>query len=88
VRIEIHLRDTNCQGKRLGGKKCVLESCRVYREAGDGVRLNNLAVLAAKWFQGAALLFINDDAEKASKTGTLGTEEAVEQRLAQYEVMK
>ena len=81
MKIEIHLRDTKTNGKRIGGRACVIESCRVFRESGDGVRLSNLATLAYKWFFGAALAFVNDDPANPSANGTLPTEA----RVAQYE---
>jgi len=82
MKIEIILRDTDTHGKRIKRRRaCVIESCRVYRQAGDGLRLNNLATLAHKWFLGAALAFVNDDPDNPNKNGTLPTEE----RMAQYE---
>lgn len=39
--IQIEIRDTNPQGKRYAGKKCTLSKFNVYRQAGDGLRLNN-----------------------------------------------
>ena len=80
--IQIEIRDTNPQGKRFEGKKCVLSKFNVYRQAGDGLRLNNLATQAASWFKGAAMLFLNDtvDTTTSTKEGTLPNEA----RLAQY----
>ena len=80
--IQIEIRDTNPQGKRFAGKKCVLSKFNVYRQAGDGLRLNNLANQAASWFKVAAMLFLNDtvDTTTSTKEGTLPNEA----RLAQY----
>lgn len=83
MKIEIHLRDTMPNGKRINQRRaCRLESCRVYREAGDGLRLNNIAHLALQWFQAAALCFINDDPEQAKQTGTLANEERLQKYCA------
>ena len=80
--IQIEIRDTNPQGKRFEGKKCVLSKFNIYRQAGDGLRLNNLANQAASWFKGAAMLFLNDtvDPTTSMNEGTLPNEA----RLAQY----
>lgn len=81
MKIEIIIRDTNSHGKRLGKRNCYLESCRVYKQAGDGLRLDNVAPLAYRWFHGAAMVFLNDNPSRADAHGTLPTEE----RIAQYE---
>ena len=71
--IQIEIRDTAPNGKRYSGKKCVLSKFNVIRQAGDGLRLNNLATQAASWFKGAAMLFLNDtvDTNTSTKEGTL-----------------
>ena len=81
MRIEIVLRDTKPNGKRIPNRACVVESCRVFKQAGDGLRLDNVAPMAHKWFLGAALAFVNDDPSTGNKNGTLPTAE----RMAQYE---
>ena len=45
--IQIEIRDTAPNGKRYPGKKCTLSKFNVYRQAGDGLRLNNLSTQAA-----------------------------------------
>ena len=79
--IQIEIRDTNPQGKRFKGKKCVLSKFNVYRQAGDGLRLNNLAMQAASWFKGAAMLFLNDSVNPTTSTkeGTLPNDKRFEQ---------
>ena len=81
--IQIEIRDTNPQGKRFEGKKCVLSKFNVYRQAGDGLRLNNLATQAASWFKGAAMLFLNDSVNPTTSTkeGTLPSDKRFEQYL-------
>lgn len=59
MKIEIHIRDTKSNGKRVGGRACYVESCRVFKEAGDGLRLDNLAVTASRWFLIAAKMLAN-----------------------------
>lgn len=80
--IQIEIRDTAPNGKRFEGKKCTLSKFNVIRQAGDGVRLNNLAYSAATWFKGAAMLFLNDtvDTTTSMKEGTLPNDK----RFAQY----
>ena len=80
--IQIEIRDTAPNGKRYSGKKCTLSKFNVIRQAGDGLRLNNLATQAASWFKGAAMLFLNDtvDATTSMKEGTLPSDK----RFAQY----
>ena len=80
MRIEITLRDTKPNGQRIPRRACVIESCRVFKQAGDGLRLDNVAPIAYKWFLGAALAFVNDDPSTGNTNGTLPTEE----RMAQY----
>ena len=79
--IQIEIRDTNPHGKRFEGKKCVLSKFNVYRQAGDGIRLNNLAMQAASWFKGAAMLFLNDSVNPTTSTkeGTLPSDKRFEQ---------
>lgn len=79
--IQIEIRDTNPQGKRFEGKKCVLSKFNVYLQAGDGLRLNNLATQAASWFKGAAMLFLNDSVNPttSAKEGTLPSDKRFEQ---------
>lgn len=80
--IQIEIRDTAPNGKRYSGKKCTLSKFNVIRQAGDGVRLNNLATQAASWFKGAAMLFLNDSVNPTTSTkeGTLPNDK----RFAQY----
>lgn len=59
MKIEIHLRDGNAQGHKLGQGRLLMESCRVYREAGDGLRLNNMAVAAQAYFSAMTKVFVN-----------------------------
>ena len=80
--IQIEIRDTAPNGKRYSGKKCTLSKFNVIRQAGDGLRLNNLANQAATWFKGAAMLFLNDSVNPTTSTkeGTLPSDK----RFAQY----
>lgn len=50
MKIEIHIRDTDKHGKRVGMANLFLESCKVYKEAGDGLRLDNFAVFVQSYF--------------------------------------
>jgi len=59
MKIEIHIKDTAPTGKRVGFRNLYLESCRVYKEPGDGLRLDNLAVAAAVAFGDKAKDFIS-----------------------------
>ncbi len=43
MKIEIHLRDVGADGKFVGLKGLRCASLRVIREAGDRLRLNNIA---------------------------------------------
>jgi len=54
MKIEIHIRDTDKTGKRVGKRNAFVESCRVYKEAGDGLRLDNLAIPAYAYFKKAS----------------------------------
>ena len=58
MKIEIHIRDTASNGKRVGMRNLFLESCRVYKESGDGLRLDNLAISAFGWFNEKAKEFV------------------------------
>lgn len=58
MKIEIHIRDTASNGKRVGMRNLFLESCRVYKESGDGLRLDNLAIPAFGWFNEKAKEFV------------------------------
>ena len=81
--IQIEIRDTAPQGKRFEGKKCTLSKFNVIRQAGDGLRLNNLATQAASWFKGAAMLFLNDSVNPTTSTkeGTLPSDKRFEQYM-------
>ena len=85
--IQIEIRDTAPNGKRYSGKKCTLSKFNVIRQAGDGLRLNNLATQAASWFKGAAMLFLNDSVNQTTSTkeGTLPSDKRFEQYLKQEE---
>ena len=58
MKIEIHIRDSYANGKKLGRRRLMLESCRVYKESGDGLRLDNLAIPAFGWFNEKAKEFV------------------------------
>lgn len=53
MRIEIHLRDTGKDGKYVGLKGLRCSALRVIREAGDKLRLNNIAPQMEKLFAAA-----------------------------------
>ena len=53
MRIEIRLVDAGADGKYVGLKGLRCPSVRVFREAGDRVRLNNLAPQIERAFRAA-----------------------------------
>lgn len=59
MKVEIHIRDTNCNGKRVGMRNAFVESVRVFKESGDGLRLDNLAPLAQGYFKAKSLELVD-----------------------------
>lgn len=77
MKIEIHIRDSYANGKKIGRRRLILESCRVYKEAGDGLRLDNVAPVAYAFFKSACMVFLKDDPTDASAPMTLPTYERI-----------
>lgn len=50
MKVEIHFRDSDKTGKRVGMRNLFMESCKVYKEPGDGLRLDNFAVFVQAYF--------------------------------------
>lgn len=59
--ISIELHDKSPQGKRLGKSAIVMTSCRVFRQSGDGIRLNNLAPAVQQFYQAATVALLHRD---------------------------
>lgn len=70
MKIEIHIRDTNAQGEKIGFKNIRMESCRVYKEPKDGLRLDNLVISSYSWFLNLGNEYVNS--VKANDMGRLG----------------
>lgn len=66
--IQIELRDSNPQGKRIGGK-VYSPFCRVIRQGGDSLRMDNLAAPLQKFYHAmtAALLQPDPDNPEVDK---------------------
>lgn len=82
--IQLELRDTTPQSKRLGGK-VYMPYCRVVRQSGDGLRLDNIAPLIQKYYHcmTAALLQAdpeNPDVDKLDK----GSFVVIQRNLARF----
>ena len=73
MKIEIHIRDSYANGKKLGRRRLMLESCRVYKEAGDGLRLDNVAPVAYAFFKSACMVFLKDDPTDPESRMTIPT---------------
>lgn len=61
--IQIELRDTTPQAKRLAGGRIVMPACRVIKQAGDGIRLSNLAVPLQKFYYCLTASLLQKDPE-------------------------
>ena len=61
--IQIELRDTTPQAKRLHGGRVVMPVCRVVRQAGDGIRLSNLAIPLQKFYYCLTASLLQKDPE-------------------------
>lgn len=59
--IQIELRDTTPQAKRLSGGRIVMPVCRVIRQAGDGLRLNNLAPAVQRFYHAMTAALLQKD---------------------------
>lgn len=70
MKIEIHIKDTDNSGKKIGFKNLYMESCRVYKEPKDGLRLDNLSQAAYSWFFSFGNSFVK--AIKEDDIGWLG----------------
>ena len=81
MQIEIHIRDSYANGKKIGRRRLTLESCRVYKEAGDGLRLDNVAPVAYTFFKSACMVFLKDDPTDVSAPMTLPTDERMSEFL-------
>jgi len=57
MKIEVKIKETKAEKK--ANRRLVLESCRVFAEPGDGLRLANLAVFAERLFRGTARCLIS-----------------------------
>lgn len=86
MKIEIHIRDSAANGKKLGRRRLMLESCRVYKEAGDGLRLDNVAPVAYAFFKSACMVFLKDDPTNKDETMTLPNVDRLE-KLKKKEVL-
>lgn len=86
MKIEIHIRDSYANGKKLGRRRLMLESCRVYKEAGDGLRLDNVAPVAYAFFKSACMVFLKDDPTNKDETMTLPNVDRLE-KLKKKEVL-
>lgn len=60
--IQIELRDTDHKGRRLGNK-VNMTYCRVIRQAGDGLRLNNLAIPVQRFYHAMTVSLLSADPE-------------------------
>lgn len=60
--INIELRDTDHKGRRLGNKVNMVY-CRVIRQAGDRLRLNNLAVPIQRFYHAMTVSLLSKDPE-------------------------
>lgn len=59
--IQVELRDTSPQAKRLRGGRIVMPSCRVLRQPGDGLRLSNLAIPMQKFYHAMTAALLQKD---------------------------
>ena len=60
--IRIELRDIDPHGKRMGGK-VVMSSCRVVKQAGDGLRMDNLAPGIQRFYHCMTAALLQKDPE-------------------------
>lgn len=60
--IQIELRDTDHKGRRLGNK-VNMTYCRVIRQAGDGLRLENIAVPVQRFYHAMTVSLLSKDPE-------------------------
>ena len=83
--IQIELRDTTPQAKRLGGGRIVMPVCRVIRQPGDGLRLDNLAPAVQKFYHCMTSALLQKDPENPD-VGQLdkGTFLVVQNNLARF----
>jgi len=63
VLIQIELRDTDSHGKRLGSSKVHMSYCRVFKQAGDGIRMDNLAGAIQKFYHSLTAVLLQKDPE-------------------------
>lgn len=83
--IQIELRDTTPQAKRLSGGRIVMPSCRVIRQAGDGLRLDNLAVALQKFYHCLTVTLLQKDPENPDVDATdKGTLLVVQRNLSRF----
>lgn len=60
--IQIELRDKDQKGNRLPNK-VVMTYCRVIKQAGDGVRLDNIAIPVQKFYHAMTVALLSKDPE-------------------------
>ena len=61
--IQIELRDTTPQAKRLAGGRVIMPVCRVIRQAGDGLRLDALAPSVQRFYHCMTAALLQKDPE-------------------------
>lgn len=61
--IQIELRDTDCHGKRIGNSRVHMSSCRVVRQPGDGLRMENIAPAVQRFYHSMTAALLQKDPE-------------------------
>ena len=83
--VQIELRDTTPQAKRLSGGRIVMSVCRAYRQPGDGIRLNNLAPEIQRFYHALTAALLQKDPEHPDvDTVDKGTFIVVQNNLARF----
>ena len=86
--IQVELRDTDHKGQRLHNK-IVMTHCRVIRQSGDGLRLENLAVPVQRFYHAMTVALLskdpdNPDKDKLDKGQVLYIQKNLERFLARH----
>lgn len=61
--IQIELRDTDFHGKRLGNSRVHMSACRVVRQPGDGLRMENIAPAIQRFYHSMTAALLQKDPE-------------------------
>ena len=61
--IQVELRDTDSHGRRLGNSKVHMSFCRVIRQPGDGLRMENIAPAVQRFYHSMTAALLQKDPE-------------------------